>query len=296
MATTEAELETGGETLETAAAYRRDGFAVIRNVIGAKLVEACLDDIAGLASGRLPRKTTEIAFEPGVDPRDLRPEDREDHIRKFAWYVEDSPPLYAAAMSRRLHACLDRILGTGRVLFQDMALIKPPRIGGAKRWHQDASYFRVSDPNLIVGVWIALDPATRENGCMEVIPGSHLAGPAIHRPETDVNECSIRPDQMRVKDRIAIELEPGDALVFHALLHHFTAPNCSDRRRRAVQFHYNQVGMEWTSLEAHRRQFHDETGAYAGCTVQKGPVPPGKEFVYVGGGRQHPVVPVADWD
>ncbi len=295
MATMQAEPEVDGTTLETVAAYRRDGFVVVRNLIGPKLIEACIDGISGLASGRIPKTTTEIAFEPGVDPSRLRPEDREDHIRKFAWYVEDSPPLYAAAMSRRLHALLDRILGTGRVLFQDMALIKPPKIGGAKRWHQDASYFRVSDPGLITGVWIALDEATKENGCMEVIPGSHLAGPAIHMPDLDVNECTIRPDLLRLQDRLAIELRPGDALVFHSLLHHYTAPNRSLHRRRAIQFHFHQLGMQWTSLEEHRRAFHDETGAYAGCTVQKGPVPAGKEFKYVGGGRTHEIRPT-DWN
>lgn len=289
-------METSSLSDDDVASYRRHGYVVVRNLIGPKLVAACVDAIAGLADGRIPRKSTEIAFEPGVDPTKLRPEEREDHIRKFAWYVEDSPALYAAAMSRPLHLALDRILGEGRVLFQDMALIKPPKIGGAKRWHQDASYFRVSDPNLIVGVWIALDPATKENGCMEVIPGSHLAGPAIHLPEADVNECSIRPDQLRLADRTAIELAPGDALIFHALLHHYTAPNRSELRRRAIQFHYHQIGMDWTSLETHRLAFHDESGEYAGCTVQKGPVPAGKAFNYIGGGRVHEIRPVANWE
>jgi phytanoyl-CoA hydroxylase len=289
-------MESSSLNDEQVAAYRRHGYVVVRNLIGQTLVAACVDAIAGLADGRIPRKSTEIAFEPGVDPTKLRPEEREDHIRKFAWYVEDSPALYAAAMSQRLHLALDRIVGEGRVLFQDMALIKPPKIGGAKRWHQDASYFRVSDPNLIVGVWIALDPATKDNGCMEVIPGSHLGGPAIHLPEVDVNECNIRPDQLRLADRTPIELAPGDALIFHALLHHYTAPNRSEHRRRAIQFHYHQKGMDWTSLESHTRAFHDESGEYAGCTVQKGPVPAGKAFNYIGGGRVREIRPVANWD
>jgi phytanoyl-CoA hydroxylase len=296
MATSMTEARPAAADREAAAAYRRDGYVVLRQVIGPRLVEACVDAISGLASGRLPRRTTEIMFEPGVDAAKLRPEDREDHIRKFAWFIEDSAPLRAAAMAPKLHAALDRILGADRVLFQDMALIKPPRIGGAKRWHQDASYFRVSDPNLVVGTWIALDAATKENGCMEVIPKSHLAGPAVHRPAVDVNECEIRDDQLRLADRTPIELEPGDALVFHSLLHHYTAPNRSDRRRRAIQFHYHQIGMEWGSLDDHRRQFHDEAGAYSGCTVQKSPVPAGKEYIYVGGGRTHDIRPVDGWN
>ena len=49
-----------------------------------------------------------------------------------------------------------------------------------------------------------------------------------------------------------LPMDPGDVLIFHSLIHHYTAANRSDRRRRALQFHYHQVGLEWTSLEAHR--------------------------------------------
>jgi len=290
-------IETGTTAPLAAAeviAYRQDGYTVLRGAIGPRHVDACVADIAALASGRLPARTTEIAFEAGFDADRLRPEEREDHVRKLSWYVEDSQPLRAAAMAPRLQRALDQLLGRGRLLFQDMALIKPPRIGSAKPWHQDAAYFRVSDPGLIVGVWIALDAARRENGCMEVVPGSHLDGPAVHLPHADMNRCEIRADRLRLADRVAIELDPGDALIFHALLHHYTAPNRSDLRRRAVQFHFHQTGLRWLGLEEHRRHYHDETGAYAGCTVQSVPTAPGREFVYTGG-RQRPVVAVPEW-
>ena len=147
--------------------------------------------------------------------------------------------------------------------------MKPPKVSGDKPWHQDAAYFRGSDPGLMFGVWIALDPATRENGCMEVIPGSQLRGPVPHVPAEDINLCTIRPDLVRLADRVALPMDPGDVLVFHSLIHHYTAANRTDRRRRALQFHYHQVGLEWTSLEAHRVMYHDADGAYAGCTVPK---------------------------
>ena len=58
-----------------------------------------------------------------------------------------------------------------------MALLKPPR-GREKPWHQDHAYFNLPLDTPIVGVWIALDEATPENGCMHVIPGSHREGRA----------------------------------------------------------------------------------------------------------------------
>ena len=166
-----------------------------------------------------------------------------------------------------------------------------PAGGSETPWHQDAAYFRGSDPNLMFGVWIALDPATRENGCMEVIPGSHLLGPAPHVPATDINLCTIRPDLVHAERRVPLPMDPGDVLIFHSLLHHYTAANRSNQRRRALQFHYHQVGLEWTSLEAHRVLYHDADGEYAGCTVAKG-APFAEASSYVPS-RLRSVVPMA---
>ena len=96
-------------------------------------------------------------------------------------------------MNPGLHRALDELMGRGRAMLQEMALVKPPRIRREKPWHQDAAYFRGSDPSLMFGVWIALDPATTENGCMELIPGSHRAGPVPHIPHPDINLCTIDP-------------------------------------------------------------------------------------------------------
>ena len=278
-------------TAEEIAGYRRDGYLVLRGLLAPPLIAQCLDALQDIADGRRPLAASKALLEPEVRAGRAHAAEAIDRVRKFIDFVEEFPALRRAAMSRRLHAALDRILGEGRAMFQDMALVKPPRIGSEKRWHQDAAYFRVSDPGLIVGVWIALDRATRENGCMQVIPGSQLGGPAPHVPMVDVNECHIRPDLVRADDRVAIEMEPGDALIFGACLHHMTAPNTSGMRRRAVQFHYQQDGLVWGDLAMHRRAYRDEQGAYCGCTVQPPPVPAGEEFHYRGGARIIPVVP-----
>jgi phytanoyl-CoA hydroxylase len=260
-------------SMDGIAAYRRDGFVVLRGAIGRKLVANCLEALAGIASGTLDARGASMAVEPavasGAAADVAAAAERQDIIRKFGDFTAASPALLRVAMSANVHRALDQILGVGRLLFQEMALVKPPRIGSEKPWHQDAAYFRTSDPTLIVGVWIALDPATRENGCMELIRGSHLRGPLPHVPAVDVNVCTVRPDHLRLEDRVAVPMDPGDVLLFSSLVHHYTAPNRSDKRRRALQFHYHQIGLEWTSLEAHTAQFHDEFGSYAGCTIPK---------------------------
>ena len=273
-----------------AAPFHKDGYVVVRGLLSPALVSASLAALTDLASGEQPQGQAAILYEPGHDGTAVAAAERIDKVRKFVDFVEDFPALKRVAMLRKLHDVLDRLLGPNRVLFQEMALVKPPRIGSVKPWHQDASYFRVSDPNLIVGVWIALDRATKQNGCMEMVPGAPLGGPALHEQQPDANLCNIRADQVHPERRVAIEMAPGDALIFSSLVHHFTAPNTSGLRRRAVQFHYHQIGMEWMSLEHHRQQFHDEQGNYAGCTVPK---PGGPTFNYRGP-LTRPITPMED--
>jgi phytanoyl-CoA hydroxylase len=249
------------------ARFRRDGFVVLPAVLGPRHVAACIQALTDLATGALPSSETALMFESAA-PADTA--DRALKIRKYMDFTEDAPALKAAANSRALHLALDQLLGQGRVLFQEMALVKPPRIGSEKPWHQDAAYFRLTDPGLIAGVWIALDPALAQNGCMELVPGSHLAGGMPHIHENDFNRCRIQPEHLRAPERVAVEMQPGDALLFHSLVHHYTAPNTSDLRRRAIQFHYHQNGAVWGDLEQHRRHFHFADGSYAGCTLPHG--------------------------
>lgn len=272
------------------AQYRREGWVLVRGIMGPRSIEACRQALSDLATGRIPAREIVLMYETGYDPRDIGPEERENYIRKYMDYVEDAPVLKMTAMNRRLHTRLDQSLGTGRVLFQEMALVKPPRIGSEKPWHQDASYFRVTDPGLIVGVWIALDAASRRNGCMELIPGSHLGGGVPHIHENDFNRCRIMEDCLDRDARIVIEMEPGDALIFHSLLHHFTEPNTSDLRRRALQFHYHQIGAIWADVADHTRHFHFADGSYAGCTVPHEPAD--ASAYWYRGALARPVVPV----
>jgi phytanoyl-CoA hydroxylase len=256
------------------AQYRRDGYVVVRGLLGPAHVAACKQALSDLATDRIPSRNTKLMFETGINVARLPPEAREFAIRKHMDFCDDAPVLRDAAFSQRLHLILDQLLGQGRVLFQEMALVKPPRRGSEKPWHQDASYFRITDPSLVVGVWIALDEALRANGCMELVPGSHLGGGVPHVHDNDFNLCRIIPGAVHTDARIAVEMAPGDALIFHSLIHHYTAPNRSDMRRRALQYHFHQIGAVWSGVEDHSRLFHDGDGHYAGCTVGHPTLPP----------------------
>ena len=99
-------------------------------------------------------------------------------------------------------------------------------------------------------MWIALDEATAENGCMHIIPGSHEEGPVVHFDRRDWQICDT---DVQVDQDVMAPLEPGGALLFDGLLHHGTPPNTSDSRRRALQFHYTAADAEW--LEERPEEF-----------------------------------------
>jgi ectoine hydroxylase-related dioxygenase (phytanoyl-CoA dioxygenase family) len=130
-----------------------------------------------------------------------------------------------------------------------------------KPWHQDTAYFDYLPLGGIVGVWIALDAATVENGCMQVIPATHLGGPV---PHFHVRDCQLADDGVQVDRAVVVPLAPGGVLFFSGLLHHGTPPNLSGDRRRAFQCHYAAAECRNMTMEEHAELFN-EGGAYAGC-------------------------------
>jgi phytanoyl-CoA hydroxylase len=113
----------------------------------------------------------------------------------------------------------------------------------------------------ILGAWIALDEATVENGCMQVIPGSHREGPVAH---FHVRDCQIVDTHVQVERVVTIPLRPGGVLFFSGLLHHGTPPNMSAHRRRALQFHYAAANCSKMTITEHGELFN-AGGLYAGC-------------------------------
>ena len=137
----------------------------------------------------------------------------------------------------------ESLIGPDIQLFHDQALYKPAYHGGEVYWHQDNGYWRCDPPNL-VSIWIALDDADEENGCMNVIPGSYVEGLAAH--ERAKSEKGNLPALLQVDadvDRaVPVPVEAGSAMVHHCMTLHQTNPNRSPRDRRAMVIHYMQSG------------------------------------------------------
>lgn len=246
-AITEADLER----------YRERGYMAVRQAFTPEEMAEGLAGLLHLIDGGNP-DFTGVQFERDAQARlaTLRPEEKQDVVRKLMWFVDYDPRLKALSAHPALLAVLRRLIGHEEpTMFQDMALLKPPGVGREKPWHQDKAFFTISLTAPVVGVWIALDPATPENGCMHVIPGSQKEGPVLHFRRRDWQICDSEVQGAR---DVMVPLPPGGLLFFDGLIHHGTPANRTDTRRRAVQFHYTSPDAAWQDEGYRQRHFGSE--------------------------------------
>ncbi|MEO8204657.1 MAG: phytanoyl-CoA dioxygenase family protein [Chthoniobacterales bacterium] len=209
-----------------------------------------------------------VQFEKGYTP-DLSAsvDELELKVRKLMNYGAFDPHLGALATAhKRILGVVSSLIGANPLLMQEMALIKPPFIGGEKPWHQDTAYFSITPLNSVIGVWIALDAATVKNGCMHVLKGGHKEGPKKHHHTFD---CEILSDRYDATESIPVEIPVGGAMFFHGLLPHQTPPNSSPDRRRALQFHYRSEKSQIADQAEYDRIFAEADGTPASCVAAK---------------------------
>jgi ectoine hydroxylase-related dioxygenase (phytanoyl-CoA dioxygenase family) len=228
-------------TAADVARYHQQGFLAVRNAFTPEEVQVALDGVHDLVAGRIP-EFQNIQFHQGAQGRldALSFDERLDSVRRLLYFVDYEPRLKSFAHKPQLLALIERLLGAPPEMFQDMALIKPPQ-GREKPWHQDHAYFELAPEARVVGVWVALDPAGVDNGCMRLLPGWRRPVGFPHFQIRDLQICDAEMEGGR-DQRVAVPLDPGGCLIFDSYLPHGTPSNFTSSRRRALQFHYRAPG------------------------------------------------------
>lgn len=209
-----------------------------------------------------------VLFEPDVklDVRTASFEELDRSYRKLSDLCKVFPDLARLAAHPRLVSLLEGLLGPQPILYGDQALCKPAFIGSAKPWHQDSAYFVYEPYDMGVDVWIALDDATLENGCMTVLPGAHKLGPKQHVHRDD---CTIADGRLDYSKAQPVELRSGGLLLFHVLLPHYTPENRSPHRRRSIQFFYRGAQTRLITREEKAARYLEADGTPASCAAAK---------------------------
>jgi ectoine hydroxylase-related dioxygenase (phytanoyl-CoA dioxygenase family) len=147
------------------------------------------------------------------------------------------------ARSRRIVEATSQFLGDEVYHYHHKLMLKEPRVGGAWEWHQDYGYwynYGCLYPTM-GSCYIAIDRATRANGCLQVIPGSHKLGRLEHGKvggQTGVDPARVEQILKRLR-LMYVEMEPGDGLFFHGNLLHRSDANTSPDPRWSLIVCYN---------------------------------------------------------
>jgi Phytanoyl-CoA dioxygenase (PhyH) len=130
--------------------------------------------------------------------------------------------------------CVQSILGPNLILWGSQVFCKPAFTGRKVPWHQDGKYWPIR-PLATVSVWIAIDDATPENGCMRYIPGSHRTQ-RVYAHETSADANLVLPEQLRAQEFDEADgeddtLSAGQFSLHDVFLIHGSEPNRSPNRR-----------------------------------------------------------------
>ena len=168
-------------------------------------------------------------------------------VNKLGHAMHDLDPVFARVSRRPTLAALAGGLGLADPrLVQSMVIWKPPAVGGEVTCHQDAT-FLVTEPESVVGFWLALEDADAANGCLYAIPGGHR-GPLRQRfREVDgalVTE-TLDPAPFDAAAAVPLPARKGTLVVLHGRLPHGSAPNTSERSRMAYTLHVVDGSARW---------------------------------------------------
>jgi ectoine hydroxylase-related dioxygenase (phytanoyl-CoA dioxygenase family) len=217
--------------------YREQGFAVLRGVLDAeeceearresdRLMERCSADRGAHA----PRLELEVDH--------LSPEDRSgmDTVIRKIEPISDLSDFFARMALRPSVAGPARAIFDGDVrLFEDKLNLKLPG-GSPYPWHQDWSCCWRAHTDDLVTCFVYLDDADLANGCLQVIPGSHLGRPT--HPFKGEGHFEVDPSFVDTSLAVPVPLAAGDMIVFDPYLLHFSDLNRGTTPRRAIIYTY----------------------------------------------------------
>lgn len=222
-------------SIDDVAQYRQDGFLVVKGFFS----EAEVGKLYATAVGDevLRSNATNVTDSSGK------------HSRLSLWFTPGEDVYGMMLRSERMVDAAARLLDSDAPVchYHTKLMQKEPRVGGAWEWHQDYGYWYKNQflfPDQLVSIMIALTPANRENGCLQVIRGSHRMGRVNHgfSGEQVGADMVMVQHALKTMDHVYAELEPGDALFFHSNLLHRSEANLSERPRWSIISCYNSYG------------------------------------------------------
>jgi ectoine hydroxylase len=225
-------------------AFDRDGFVIVRSMFDRAEVDLLI---------------RAMAEDPAVRDHMIDRADAKGAATRISLWNRAGDSVYGlAARCQRMVDTMEAILGGPVYHFQSKLTAKEPFVGGAWEWHQDYGYWYHNGClfPFLASCMIALDPTSRENGCLKMVRTSHLMGRIDHVPVLGEGQNVADPKRMehilKVCETVYCEMAPGDGLFFHANTLHSSEQNRSASRRWTLLCCYNRVDNDTVKREDDR--------------------------------------------
>jgi hypothetical protein len=224
--------------------YERDGFVIARQMFDAEEI------------GLLKRAAKE---DRALDQHSFGRGDGEGGTVRLSLWNHPGDTIYGMfARCETIVNSAETLLGGEVYHYHSKMIMKDAKVGGAWAWHQDYGYWYQNGVlfPLLTSAFIAVDPATRENGCMQLLKGSHLMGRIDHvltGEQAGADLERVEEAKKRLELVYAV-MDPGDVLFFHSNLLHRSDQNRSDNPRWAMICCYNAARND-PYKEAHHPRY-----------------------------------------
>jgi len=187
-----------------------------------------------------------------AEHRARRAEEPAEHaVNKIGHALHDIDPVFRDFTHSEAVTGVVASLFRRPVVVQSMYIFKKAHVGGEVTPHRDSTYL-YTDPPSCVGLWWALQDATRENGCLWVVPGSHVGGVRKRMVRKAEDELGIEfrggeEDPWDEEKGVALECPEGSMVMLHGAVLHMSKDNDSDKSREAYTVHVvESEGAEWS--------------------------------------------------
>jgi Phytanoyl-CoA dioxygenase (PhyH) len=227
-------MTTGPLTDAQVAQFQRDGYLFIEHLLDAEETDLLL---------------TTARNDHAMLGHAIGVADTQGRTSKLSLWNHPGDDIYGmVSRSRRIVDATEQLLGGEVYHYHSKMMLKEPFVGGAWEWHQDYGYWYQNGclfPDM-ASCLIALDRASMENGCLQVLKGSHRMGRIEHgqfggQTGADPERTS---EAMKRLELVYCEMEPGTGLFFHSNLLHRSAPNNSPNSRWSLICCYNAASND----------------------------------------------------
>jgi len=239
-------MSTTPLTPQQIASFHKDGYVIVKNFLAPKAVEK----LYGTAIG-----------DNAMENNAINVTDQNGKNSKLSlWFTPGNDVFGYLTRSERIVNSVAALLDSDAPVchYHSKLMQKEPKVGGAWEWHQDYGYWYKNQfmfPDQLISVMVALTPANKQNGCLQVIKGSHKLGRINHgfAGEQVGADMVMVNNALKTMDLVYVEIEPGDALFFHSNILHRSEANLSDHPRWSIiscyasqsNLAYNENSTSW---------------------------------------------------